>query len=164
MVVKLSAGCDVKEGEVIFIAGGDGMSERRTLQEQSHMPGDGRKKLGNAGERLAAERLRQAGYTVREANYRCRAGEIDIVAEENGDIVFVEVKTRRGTAYGLPEEAVTPAKRRKLIAAAQTYLADQGQLDVSWRIDVVAIALTPAGALQEVRIHRYALEGGDFID
>ncbi len=140
------------------------MSEWRTLQEQPHMPGDARKKLGNAGERLAAERLRQAGYRVRAANYRCRAGEIDIVAEEDGDIVFVEVKTRRGTAYGLPEEAVTPAKRRKLIAAAQTYLADQGQLDASWRVDVVAIALTPAGALQEVRIYRHALEGDDFID
>ena len=140
------------------------MSERHAPQEQPHRSGDGRKRLGSAGERLAAERLRQAGYIVRAANYRCRAGEIDIVAEEDGDIVFVEVKTRRGTAYGLPEEAVTPAKQRKLIAAAQTYLAAQGQLDASWRIDVVAIALTPAGTLEEVRIYRHALEGGDALD
>lgn len=140
------------------------MPKRRMPQEQPRKPGDGRKQLGSAGERLAAERLRQAGYVVRAANYRCKVGEIDIVAEEDGDIVFIEVKTRRGTAYGLPEEAVTPAKQRKLIAAAQTYLAAQGQLDASWRIDVVAIALTPAGTLQEVRIYRHALEGGDSID
>ena len=91
--------------------------------------GDSRKRLGNAGERLAAERLRQAGYVVRATNYRYRAGEVDVVAEEDGDIVFVEVKTRRGEAYGLPEEAVTPAKQRKLIAAAQTYLEANGCAD-----------------------------------
>ncbi|HEX6777865.1 MAG TPA: YraN family protein [Ktedonobacterales bacterium] len=140
------------------------MSERHMPQESSRKPGDRRKQLGNAGERLAAERLRQAGYTIRAANYRCKVGEIDIVAEEDGDIVFIEVKTRRGTAYGLPEEAVTPAKQRKLIAAAQTYLEAQGQLDASWRVDVVAIALTPAGKLEEVRIYRHALEGGDGLD
>ena len=140
------------------------MPERRMPQEQPHKSGDARKQLGSAGERLAAERLRQAGYTIRAANYRCKVGEIDIVAEEDGDIVFVEVKTRRGTAYGLPEEAVTPAKQRKIIAAAQTYLAAQGQLDASWRVDVVAIALTPSGKLEEVRIYRNALEGGDGFD
>ena len=139
------------------------MSERR-LPQQPRIPEDGRKRLGSAGERLAAERLRQAGYTIRTANYRCKVGEIDIVAEEDGDIVFVEVKTRRGTAYGLPEEAVTSAKQRKLIAAAQTYLEAHGQLDVSWRVDVVAIALTASGKLEEVRIYRHALEGGDTID
>jgi uncharacterized protein (TIGR00252 family) len=88
--------------------------------------GDSRKRLGNAGERLAAEHLRQAGYVVRTLNYRCRAGEIDVVAEAAGDIVFVEVKTRRGEAYGLPEEAVTLAKQRKLIAAGQAYLEANG--------------------------------------
>jgi putative endonuclease len=90
-------------------------------------------------------------------NYRCSAGEIDIVAEEGGDIVFVEVKTRRGDAYGLPEEAVTPAKQRKLIAAAQTYLEANGCAYAPWRVDVVAVALTSAGKLQEVRIHRHAI-------
>ncbi|HEY7348895.1 MAG TPA: YraN family protein [Ktedonobacterales bacterium] len=119
--------------------------------------GDSRKRLGNAGERLAAERLRQAGYLVRALNYRCQAGEIDIVAEEGGDIVFVEVKTRRGDAYGLPEEAITAAKQRKLIAAAQTYLAAEECSDASWRVDVVAVALTPAGRLQEVRVYRHAI-------
>jgi putative endonuclease len=116
-----------------------------------------RKRLGDAGERLAAERLRQAGYRVRALNYRCRVGEIDIVAEEGGDIVFVEVKTRRGEAYGLPEEAVTVAKQRKVIAAAQTYLEAQHCADASWRVDVVAVALTATGEVQEVRIYRHAV-------
>jgi putative endonuclease len=92
-------------------------------------------------------------------NYRCRAGEIDIVAEEAGDIVFVEVKTRRGADYGLPEEAVTPAKQRKLVAAAQTYLEANNIADASWRVDVVAIALTGEGKLEEVRIYRHAISG-----
>ncbi len=135
------------------------MSEREVQPGRLPLPSDGRKRLGAAGERLAAEQLRRVGYLIRAMNYRCRAGEVDIVAEEDGDIVFVEVKTRRGTAYGLPEEAVTPAKQRKLVTAAQSYLAAHGLLDTSWRIDVVAIALTQAGLLQEVRIHRHALEG-----
>ena len=79
------------------------------------------------------------------------------MAEEGGDVVFVEVKTRRGTAYGLPEEAVTPAKQRKLIAAAQTYLEATGQPEASWRVDVVAVALSAAGKVEEVRIHRHAI-------
>jgi putative endonuclease len=135
------------------------MSEREAQPGRSSLPADGRKRLGAAGERLAAEQLQRSGYLIRAMNYHCRAGEVDIVAEEGGDIVFVEVKTRRGTAYGLPEEAVTPAKQRKLVSAAQTYLAAHEQLERAWRVDVVAIALTPAGLLQEVRIHRHALEG-----
>lgn len=133
------------------------MAGERATPDHPSASGDGRKRLGSAGERLAAERLRQAGYVIRAMNYRCRAGEIDIVAEEAGDLVFVEVKTRRGTAYGLPEEAITTAKQQKVIAAAQTYLEAEGRLDASWRVDVVAIALTPAGKLQEVRIHRHAI-------
>src|SRR5579871_6475892 len=133
------------------------MAEREQSGTPQSVHGDSRKRLGAAGERLAADRLRQAGYLVRMQNYRCRAGEIDIVAEEAGDIVFVEVKTRRGSAYGLPEEAITLAKQRKLIAAAQTYLEDEGCAQDSWRVDMVAVALTPAGSVQEVRIHRHAI-------
>ncbi len=129
------------------------------MQAGAEQPGErgSRKRLGDAGERLAEEHLRQAGYRVRELKYRCRVGEIDIVAEEAGELVFVEVKTRRGEAYGLPEEAVTLAKQRKLIAAAQTYLEIHGCADASWRVDVVAVALTPAGKVHEVRIYRHAI-------
>lgn len=133
------------------------MEEQAQTRAQKTGQRDSRKRLGDAGERLAAEHLQRAGYRVRALNYRCRVGEIDIVAEEAGDIVFVEVKTRRGEAYGLPEEAVTPAKQRKLIAAAQTYLEAHACADASWRVDVVAVALTPTGKVQEVRIYRHAI-------
>jgi putative endonuclease len=126
-------------------------------QKPSRPSGDGRKALGAAGERLAAARLQAAGYVIRAMNYRCAVGEVDIIAEEGGDIVFVEVKTRRGVAFGLPEEAVTPAKQRKLIAAAQTYLEEAETPEASWRIDVVGVALSVAGKLEEVRIYRHAL-------
>lgn len=137
------------------------MTDAGKRSVHSPEPGDSRKRLGSAGERLAALHLQRAGYLVRALNYRCQAGEIDIVAEEAGDLVFVEVKTRRGVAYGLPEEAITSAKRRKLIAAAQTYLDAEGRSDASWRVDVVAVALTPAGNVQEVRIHRYAISADE---
>jgi putative endonuclease len=133
------------------------MANKRIQPARSSASEGSRKRLGNAGERLAAQHLQQAGYVVRAMNYRCQAGEIDIVAEEAGDIVFVEVKTRRGTTYGLPEEAITLAKQRKLIAAAQTYLDAEGRAQDSWRVDMVAVALTPAGTVQEVRIHRHAI-------
>jgi hypothetical protein len=87
--------------EVIFMLEVGGMSERRVSQEQPGMPGDARKQLGSAGERLATERLRQAGYTIRAANHRREAGEIDLVAEEDGDIVFVEVRYPSAKARGL---------------------------------------------------------------
>lgn len=133
------------------------MEEQAQTRGQKTGQRGSRKGLGDAGERLAAERLQQAGYRVRALNYHCRVGEIDIVAEEAGDIVFVEVKTRRGEAYGLPEEAVTAAKQRKLIAAAQTYLEAHACADASWRVDVVAVALTPTGKVHEVRIYRHAI-------
>ena len=62
------------------------------------------------------------GYCILERNFRCRKGEIDLVAEDEQDIIFVEVKARRGVSYGLPEDALTMRKRRKLIEVASYYL------------------------------------------
>jgi putative endonuclease len=81
--------------------------------------------LGSAGERLAAGWLEARGYRVLARNWRCAYGELDLVAEEQGELVFVEVKTRRGVAYGAPEEAITARKRAHLIAASQCYLVEQ---------------------------------------
>jgi putative endonuclease len=120
-------------------------------------PGSARRGLGSAGERLAAVELARRGYCIRELNYRSRLGEIDVVAEEAGELVFVEVKTRRGLAFGLPEEAVTACKQRKLREVAQGYLAEHGMDDVPWRVDVVAVQLSPAGNVQEVRVFRSAI-------
>src|ERR1700694_3377214 len=81
-----------------------------------------RQGLGRTGERLAAEELVRRGYRILEKNFRCVHGEVDLVAEDEHDLIFVEVKTRRGNAYGLPEEAVTPRKRQKIIQVASYYL------------------------------------------
>src|SRR5947209_7314149 len=70
-------------------------------------------RIGRRGEEAAAEQLKAAGYRILARNYRCPSGEIDLVAEERGVLVFVEVKTRSSAAYGSPRDAVTPAKRRK---------------------------------------------------
>ncbi len=116
-----------------------------------------RQKLGRLGERLASDALEQQGYRVIERNFRCRSGEIDLVAEEGQDLVFVEVKTRRGTARGLPEEAVDARKARKLQEVAFGYLEKHDLPDCSWRIDVVAVQFSPAGKLEEIRVYQHAI-------
>lgn len=116
-----------------------------------------RQGLGRTGERLAAEFLARRGYCILEQNYRCRHGEIDLVAEEGQDLVFVEVKTRRGVAYGLPEEAVTPRKRQKLREVANHYLDAHHCSERAWRIDVVAVQLSSGGKPEEIRMYQHAV-------
>ena len=81
---------------------------------------ESRKALGRLGEELVARALAARGYRIRERNWRCPAGELDIVAEDGDVLAFVEVKTRRGREFGTPEEAVTPAKQAKLVELAST--------------------------------------------
>ena len=84
--------------------------------------GGGARQLGQWGESLVAEDLRRRGWTVAATNFRCRMGEIDIVAENGTFLIFVEVKLRKNDRFGSACEAVTPAKQRKLRIAAQFYL------------------------------------------
>ena len=100
---------------------------------------------GDAGEDLACEHLRRLGLRILARNYRCRAGEIDIVAEDRGTVVFVEVKERRGESHGSAVEAVTALKRLKVIRAARAYAAIHGLTDAPLRFDVVAIDWGPLG-------------------
>ncbi|HEY0752480.1 MAG TPA: YraN family protein [Ktedonobacteraceae bacterium] len=118
-----------------------------------------RQNLGRLGERLAASKLEKCGYQILERNFRCRAGEIDLVAKESLDLVFVEVKTRRGTAYGLPEEAINSRKSRKLQEVACFYLDLHNVPDCSWRIDVVAVQFSLTGKFEEIRIYQHAIAG-----
>lgn len=80
--------------------------------------------LGKWGERLVAEDLRRRGWKLLETNYRCRMGEIDLIAEKGGYLAFVEVKLRKSDRYGQAKEFVTGEKQRKLRAAAELYLTD----------------------------------------
>lgn len=100
---------------------------------------------GKAGEAAAVSHLRGLGYEVIRTNYRVREGEIDVIARHRGELVFVEVKTRRSGAFGTPEESLTPTKRRRLIATAQSYLAETGAPGADWRIDFLAVELDAAG-------------------
>lgn len=116
-----------------------------------------RQGLGRTGERLAADALMSKGYHILERNFRCRHGEIDLVAEDEQDLIFVEVKARRGTSFGLPEDALTYLKRRKLLELASYYLDLHACADRSWRIDVVAVQFSSGGKLEEIRIYQHAV-------
>jgi putative endonuclease len=108
-------------------------------------PSASRGQTGRRGENIAASWLISQGYRVVERNWRRPCGELDLIAERDGEVVAVEVKTRRGDAMGAPEEAITPAKRRKLIATLQTYLMERGAEQAAYRIDVIAVRLDHAG-------------------
>lgn len=97
------------------------------------------KQTGDFGETITCEFLKKQGYKILERNYRIRGGEIDIVAREKEELVFVEVKTRWSHEYGLPVESITPWKIRFLIRAAQFYLVKTKNLDKPYRIDVVSV-------------------------
>ncbi len=98
-----------------------------------------RKNLGKDGEELAVNFLKKRGYQILEKNYRCRLGEIDIVARDKEKIVFVEVKTRSSLAFGLPQEAVNYSKQLRLTRLALTYFSHHKLKDISCRFDVVCI-------------------------
>ena len=116
-----------------------------------------RQGLGRTGERLAAEELMRRGCRILERNFCCGYGEIDLIAEDEHDLIFVEVKTRRGNAYGLPEEAVTIRKQRKIIQVASYYLDVHACSERSWRIDIVAVQLSKGGKPEEMRIYQHAV-------
>ncbi|MBI3241931.1 MAG: YraN family protein [Chloroflexi bacterium] len=113
--------------------------------------------LGRRGEQLAADKLISLGYEIVERNFRCPAGEIDLVAKFGETWVFVEVRTRRGADFGSPEESVTLRKKSHLIAAAQTYLQDHALGQVDWRIDFVAVELSGKGELLRVEVIENAI-------
>jgi putative endonuclease len=101
--------------------------------------------LGSRGETIAAVYLRDAGLSVLDRNWRCRDGELDIVAREGTAIVFCEVKTRRATGFGHPVEAVTPAKQRRLRLLAQRWLSAHDEHAPDLRFDVVGVLVRPVG-------------------
>ncbi|MBX3049238.1 MAG: YraN family protein [Anaerolineales bacterium] len=104
--------------------------------------------LGRWGEQQAADYLAQRGYQILGRNLHGAYGEIDLLARHQGTLVFIEVKTRTSARFGLPEEAITPAKQQHLIHSAEEYLQAHPELAGDWRIDVVSILRQPGGAPQ----------------
>ncbi len=118
-----------------------------------------RASLGAWGEAVARDHLISHGYVVRDVNWRCPEGEIDLIAEIEDTLVFVEVKTRRGTGYGAPQEAVGPRKARHLVLAASRYLEQHHLTDIDLRIDVIAITAGPGPQVLNLEHFSNAVEG-----
>jgi putative endonuclease len=104
---------------------------------------------GARAEDLCAELLREAGLRVLARNWRCRHGEIDLVAEDRGTLVFAEVRYRRDQRYGGAAESVTAAKRARLVAAARLYLMRRPDADC--RFDVLLLDSLEGGGIQWIR-------------
>jgi putative endonuclease len=104
----------------------------------------GKQKLGKWGESVAAVHLEAKGYEILARNWRCSKGEIDLVAQAGQELVFVEVKTRKGRDTGTPEEGLTYQKGKKLMELALLYLAEY-DLEADWRVDLVAVELDRDG-------------------
>ncbi len=108
------------------------------------------KRLGDKGEALAAAYLTREGFTILERNFRCRSGELDLVAKDGSYLVFIEVKTRRSLAYGTPAQAIDGRKRERIALAAKFYLYEHRLLDSDCRFDIVEVYCTSSGRF---RIH-----------
>jgi putative endonuclease len=104
-----------------------------------------RQRRGRQGEVLAVEYLKQQGYRIQQQNYRCRSGEIDIIAWDGSTLVFVEVKAKGQLRFGAPQVMVDWRKQQKLVRVAMTYVQQQGLSNTPVRFDVVAILLPPDG-------------------
>ena len=100
-----------------------------------------RQLLGKRGEDIAASYLQRQGYRIVFRNFKARYGELDIVALDQNTLVFVEVKTRVGTQYGTPEEALTPRKIRELVKTAQFFTLTHPTFPEEQRMDAIAIEM-----------------------
>jgi len=113
---------------------------------------------------LAADYLEASGYRILARNWRgggMNSEELDLVAMEGSEVVFVEVKTRRGREFGYPEEAVTAGKRERLRRAAHGYLRSRGLSRAGFRIDIIAIGPPVRGGRAALRHIRRAVEEAD---
>jgi len=98
-----------------------------------------RRSLGILGENIAADYLQKKGFQIIERNFRCRLGELDIIARQGGYLVFVEVRARSSALCGLPQESITANKIKKLRRLAQVYMVQRALYNVDVRFDVVAV-------------------------
>lgn len=117
---------------------------------------------GAIGETIAARFLREKKYTILAANYRCRFGEIDIIAADRSYIAFVEVKTRRADALYTPREAVTAAKQRRIMQTAAMYMS-RNPIERQPRFDVIEVVTAIDDPLNVVELNHImgAYEAGD---
>lgn len=160
--LKMSSGDDdeepIEEGE-------PGEEEERFVSSRQTAPAKaGNRRLGTRGERAAAVYLEHAGFEILERNWTCPYGEADLIAREDDDIVFVEVKTRNGIDKGLPEDSVGPRKRSRYEKIAACYLGEHDFTDCYVRFDVIGILVVDGShdkGRALLRHHRNAFAQGD---
>jgi putative endonuclease len=119
-----------------------------------------RLELGERGEALAFEKIKRLGYTHIIKNYRCRLGEVDLVAKDGDVLVFIEIKTRRGRPLGFAKEAVNARKQKQLSKVALSYMKANDCCDVSARFDVVAVSVGSGSPQIEVIKNAFDLAYG----
>ncbi len=117
-----------------------------------------RQKTGRLGELAARRHLESIGYKVSDTNVRVGRHEIDIIAEHDGTLVFVEVRARRGKSLGTPEESINLRKRERMLAAAQGYLDANGKWNRDWRIDIVAVEIDHLDRITRLTVIANAME------
>jgi putative endonuclease len=111
---------------------------------------DQRQSLGKRGEELACDELKRRGYRILDRRFRTRCGELDIVAQDNGVLVFVEVRARSGCRFGSPFESITRQKQRRLSAMAEAYLFVKRLAGAACRFDVVSVIEEQGGCKVEL--------------
>jgi len=115
-----------------------------------------RLELGKLGEDLALKEVKRLGYKQITRNYRCRLGEIDLIAKDGNTLVFLEIKTRKARSIGYAKEAVDLRKRRQISKVALAYMKSNSCLDTKARFDVVAVSL--GGGKPEIELIKNAFE------
>jgi putative endonuclease len=116
--------------------------------------------VARLGEDAAVQHLERLGWTILQRNYRCSAGEIDVVGRDGTELVFVEVRTRSNARFGAPEESVTAAKSRQMARCALTYVATERQPAAAWttwRIDFIAVEVE-RGRVRRLEHYKHALQ------
>lgn len=121
------------------------------LFSRSKAPLD-RRALARIGEEAAARLLTSQGYRLLERNYRGIGGEVDIIARQAQELVFIEVKARTDDSFGTPAQAVGRTKQRTIINLAQGYIAQRVKREVRWRVDIVEVWLTREGKVIKTNI------------
>lgn len=118
-----------------------------------------RKTTGIIGEKLAADFLTENGYEIIETNFRCKEGEVDIIAKDGDCLVFAEVRTKRNLMFGSPEESITARKKEHLRNTANYYIQEHESLPQQYRIDLVAVELNRIGETARIEVIKNVVEG-----
>ena len=107
---------------------------------------------------MADRFLQDQGYQLLDTNYRCAYGEVDIVALDGEELVFVEVRTRHGNLFGTPEESLSERKLQHLLATCQDYVQQRAEENAVWRVDLVCVYLGRGRQLKHINHLRHALQ------